>query len=94
MLKSRIIDFVGRQLVQRPCCCECGEQEAIKRRVNAGRHGLLDDLDAAAGIVGEVFGNERFAQRLDAGLFDETLPRIAFQKLYRRRFRAPAALTH
>jgi hypothetical protein len=38
---------------------------------------LLNDLDAPAGVVHQMLGDERLAQSLDAGFFNETLAGVA-----------------
>jgi hypothetical protein len=63
-LKARRADLVRGALVSCPGHGECREQEAIQRRIDVARDGLFDDVDAAAGVIGQVLGNKRRAQRL------------------------------
>jgi hypothetical protein len=64
-----------------PCHAESRQVKAVQRRVNAGRHGLLDNLDAAPCIVHQVFGYKRLAQCLDAAFLDDPLAGIALKGL-------------
>ena len=84
MNEIRIVDLMRRQLVQRPCGCECRQDETIKSRIDARRHGLLDHLNAAAGVIRQMFGDERLAESLDPGLINHALAGVPLQLFERR----------
>ena len=70
-LKAGRADLVRGALVSCPSHGECREQEAIQRRINVARHGLFNDVDAAASIVREVLGDKRRAKRLNSRFLNE-----------------------
>lgn len=79
---------MGRQLVQRPGRCECRKDEAVQRRVNIRRHRLLDDFDAAASVVRQMFGDKRLAKRLDSRFLDNSLSGISLEAFDSAQFRS------
>lgn len=87
MLKIRCVDLMGCQLVQRPCCGECGKDEAVQSRVNIRRHRLFNDFDAATGIIGEMLGHERLAKGLNPRFLNHPFAGIALETLNGTKFR-------
>jgi hypothetical protein len=75
----RIADDEGRLFVDRPRCAEGGEDETVQRGVNIRRHVRLDDLDAAASVVGQMLRDKRRAEGLDARFLDQPAAGIAVQ---------------
>lgn len=93
MLEVWIVDLVDRQFVQRPCGREGSENETVERRINVRRHRLLDDFDAAPRIIGQMFGDEWFAECFDSGFVDYSFAWIAFELFDGRQLRLWPSLT-
>ena len=64
---------------------KASENETVERGIDARRHVLLDDLDAAAGIVGQMLRDKRRAEGLDARFLDQPAAWVAVQAVFLER---------
>jgi hypothetical protein len=66
--------------VDGPSHTERSQEETIERRINAGRHRRLDDLDAPARIVHQMLRDKRLTQSLDAAVLDDPFARVPLKR--------------